>query len=77
MSEWMPIETARAISPDLDAERFLVWVANGGNDGEGCAAIGYAYKRRDGSIKGYADGYLGFDITPLDAIAGASPIRVR
>jgi hypothetical protein len=56
---WRPIETAPAtpVAKDSDPETFIAWVENGGSDGNGLAAIGWAWLTKDGEIFPAASGY--------------------
>ena len=75
---WQPIETAPASSPDDDDQpRLVLWIADGGVHGRGCAAFGYVYTRR--RTKGRiirAEGFIGdWQITHwMPEISGPNPL---
>ena len=60
VSGWQPIDEAPATEAHEDAERLLVWVADGGLDGKGQMAFGRVFgSKRTGGRRVVAEGFHG------------------
>lgn len=69
---WQPIETAPADMAEREPPRLLLWVANGGWDGQDDSAFGRVYigehtNERHASAEGYSGGWNITHWMPLPA----------